>query len=555
MPAASLIAALPDLVVLVRRDGIILEHGAGPGIAGLKPADDWINRRAEAVWPESIAGLVVQLTRKAIAQRTTAEARFQHDGREHEARVTPQGPDRALCVMRVVSVDAQDESLEAADERLPPQLDRRGFLQRFRESLSIAALREDPIALAVIHLDGISDIAQIIAAKTAEQIMSAAILRLPPQSDGTVEGVPKWYLGQLSDNLLALVLMSSDRAAIDACVSRVSASLREPVSVAGSVFRLTPSVGVAILGQDASSPKLLLEHARAAASEARSSASARVCFFTDTLGLTTLSRLDIARELQRAIANRDIRLRYVGRHDLQTGRLISCVGYLHWLHPLRGEIRPAEFLRVAEATGLAVTLSRVVLGCLQEDFAELASHCEEDVCISFGALRHHILHDSFVSDIERFLAVGTVPAQRLELRIAERTFITREPIELSALHRLGVKLVVDEVARGMGSLDWLARAPIWGLQLDRAWTSALRVDEVAHKVCRAGIAVATSLGLTPIATGVDNTQQRDALLSLGCRLGAGDLYRHSVPNITSHSGELDLTAPLCDAPHKRHSSA
>lgn len=90
---------------------------------------------------------------------------------------------------------------------------------------------------------------------------------------------------------------------------------------------------------------------------------------------------------------------------------------------------------------------------------------------------------------------------------------------------MGVQLVVDEVARGMGSLDYLARSPLWGLQLDRAWVTALRSDPVALKVCRAGVAMATALGLTPIATGVDDAAQRDALLELGCRYGSGDLYR------------------------------
>ena len=88
-----------------------------------------------------------------------------------------------------------------------------------------------------------------------------------------------------------------------------------------------------------------------------------------------------------------------------------------------------------------------------------------------------------------------------------------------------MQLVVDEVGRGLGSLDGLARAPIWGLQLDRAWVTALRSDEVALKVCRAGISMATALGLTPIATGVDDQVQRRALLALGCRHGSGDLYR------------------------------
>jgi EAL domain-containing protein (putative c-di-GMP-specific phosphodiesterase class I) len=88
------------------------------------------------------------------------------------------------------------------------------------------------------------------------------------------------------------------------------------------------------------------------------------------------------------------------------------------------------------------------------------------------------------------------------------------------------------VGRGLGSIDALARAPIWGLQLDRAWVTALRSDaEVAPKVCRAGISMARALGLTPIATGVDAQEQREQLLALGCRLGSGDIFQDAVPSI------------------------
>jgi EAL domain-containing protein (putative c-di-GMP-specific phosphodiesterase class I) len=327
------------------------------------------------------------------------------------------------------------------------------------------------------------------------------------------------------------VLESSDRDAIGACLASVCASLREPVAAAGAEFHLTPYAGIAVLGQDASSPKLLLDHARAAATEARRRGSSELCFFTDTLRLRSLARLDIARELRDAITNRDIRLRYVGRHDLASGRLVAWVGYLHWQHPLRGEIRPAEFLRVAETTGLATTLSRAVLAGLREDFVVLAAQADADVRLSFGALRHHVLHDDFAADIGSFLAEGAVPAERLELRISEHALIARDAVNVECLGQLGVQLVVDEVGRGMGSLDLLARAPIWGLQLDRAWVTALRSDAVARKVCRAGIGVAAALGLTPIATGVDDREQRDALLALGCRLGSGDLFRSVAADI------------------------
>jgi EAL domain-containing protein (putative c-di-GMP-specific phosphodiesterase class I) len=143
-----------------------------------------------------------------------------------------------------------------------------------------------------------------------------------------------------------------------------------------------------------------------------------------------------------------------------------------------------------------------------------------------------VLHEEFVSDVARLIADGGIPADRLELRIAEKVFITRDPAHLQALKRLGIRLLIDEVGRGMGSLDALARAPIWGLQLDRAWVAALRSDPLARKVCRAGIQMAAALDIVPIATGVDDADTRDVLLELGCSYGSGDLYGQSGLDIT-----------------------
>ena len=524
--------------MLVSRDGIVVAHGGGRDMAGLRPSAEADGKPLEASWPAPIAALLRQLTRKSIAQRITAEARFTTRGGEYTVLVSPRGPDRAVCVIRPAGGPLADDPADSG-VRPAPRLDRRGFLQRFKESLSWAALRETPIALAVIHIDGITDIAQVLASQVSEQVMSAAIRRLPAPPDGPgAAATPPWYLGQLSEGLLAIVIESADRDAIEGCVVQVCASLREPVRTGDAEFHLTPYAGVAILGQDASTPRLLLEQARSAAMEARRSGSAHgVRFFTDTMKLRTLARIDLTRELRNAIANGDIRLRYTGRHDMKSGRLVTCVGYLRWQHPLRGEIRPAEFLRLAAATGLAASLSRAVLSHLRSDFAVLAARCASEVCISFGALRHHVLHDEFLHDVSQLVSDGGIPAERLELRIAEKVFITREQSHAEALKRVGVRLVVDEVARGIGSLDSLARAPIWGLQLDRAWVAALRTDPVAGKVCRAGIEMAAALGLVPIATGVDAADIRDALLQLGCCYGSGDLYQQD---------GLDMTDSACN---------
>ncbi len=115
-----------------------------------------------------------------------AEARFEDEGRGFEARVSAQGPERAICVIRPTLIAAREDSLDLTDERPRPQLDRRGFLKRFKESVAVAALREQQMAIAVIHVDGIADIGQVIAAEIAERVMSVAILRLPAGYRGTM---------------------------------------------------------------------------------------------------------------------------------------------------------------------------------------------------------------------------------------------------------------------------------------------------------------------------------------------------------------------------------
>lgn len=519
----TLIDALPDLVLLIRRDGVLLSHVGGSGVAALIPESGDVGQRLGGAWPPALGTLVKQLVRRAIAERNVVEAPFADPPHRYDLRAHAQGPDRAICVVRAAAAPTGDDTLASTGEHTRPELDRRGFLRRFNQTLALAAIQEKAAAVAIIQLDGIGEIARVVDSKVSEHVLTAALLRLPRHSPRTESRHSVWYLGQLSETLLALVIETSDRDEIERCLALVCAALREPVSIGDAEFHLTPYCGVAILGQDSASPKNLLDQARSAAAEARRSGSQDISFFTDSLRLRSLARLDVARELRAAIDNGDIGLRYVGRHDLVSGRLVTEVGYLHWRHPLRGEVRPAEFLSVAATTGLATVLSRTVLRTLSHEMAAGGRFSDSEIKLSFGPLRHHLLQEDFVADVERLLADG-MPATRLELRISERSFVSIGLPVLDALHGLGVRIIVDEVGRGLGSLDRLARAPLWGLQLDRAWVTALPTDAIAVRVCRAGINAAAALGLEPIATGVDDERRRQALVAIGCGQGCGDLY-------------------------------
>jgi EAL domain-containing protein (putative c-di-GMP-specific phosphodiesterase class I)/GGDEF domain-containing protein len=511
----------PDLVAVVGRDGTLHDFVGGSDLPDLRPSTDARGKDLSHAWDSTVARTLIQCTRKAIAVRGASEAQFEYQGRRYEVRATARGPDRATCHIRLTLSEPTDigQSGRIAHSRF----ERRGFLRRFQESMAMASLADQQAAVAVLQIDSAADLAQSIDLGFAEKVVSHAIRRL----DGleiAADPQQTWYMGQLGQGMLIIVFESGTRESIEEILGALLASLREPVLLDDLEVHLNPHCGAALLGRDASSAKLLLDCARSAAAEARRANSTQPHFFSDTLRLRSITRIDMARELREAISDGSIGLRYMGRHDLLSGRLHTCVAYLRWQHPLRGEVPPAEFLRLAETTGLAEALSRRALECLQADFKTLGARVDESVRFSFGGLRNHILSTDFVAEIESLIETGALPADRLELRVSERSCLIREPEIYRPLTQLGVRMVVDEVGRDAGALRRLASAPLWGLQLDRAWAASCRTDPTARKLCRAFIGMAKAFDLTPIATAVDDEDQRRELTSLGCVLGQGDLF-------------------------------
>jgi predicted signal transduction protein with EAL and GGDEF domain len=520
----ELAGALADLVLLIRRDGVLLSFLGGRDIGWLRLSDACIGQPIASLLPKPTADLVVRMIKRVIASRGSLEMEQRDDEHPCDLRVTAQAPDRAMCIIRAVPVAGAGNSTEQSKSIARPSLERRGFLKHFKDSISVAALNESHLAVAMILLEGITDIARVLDTKISDQVVDAAAQRISATSFGKPASKMAWYMGQLAENVLVIVMNTSDRSAIEECVSAICTNLHHPIVLGDAEFHLTAHAGVAILGRDATSPQSLLDHARTSATEARRSGSSRPHFFSDTLKLRSLARLDVTRELGNAISNRDITLRYAARHELSTGKLVALVSYLRWIDPMRGEVKPADFLRIAEATGQASALSRSMLACLKDDFASLKSTLNPHVRLSFGALRHHVLSGSFFADIEHLLAAGPVTADRLELRIAERSYLSRDVETWRSLAKLGVRLVIDEFGRQVSSLDLLARAPLWGLQLDRSWVTAIDTDPAARKLCRAVVNMAVEFGLKPIAAGVDNEARRSILAELGCVEGFGDLY-------------------------------
>ena len=519
--------SLPDLVVLLARDGTVLDLIGGSGVPAFNFTSTAIGKRIESLWPQTVATTLEKTTRRAFATRSAAEITVRLADRLYQVRVTSHGPSRAICVIRPAYTGAlalSEEHPEESDDGLNKPLRRREFLAQLGVQVAAATSSAQSICVAVIAIEGVAEIRKILDTHAAEQVHQAALLRLGALFRERPPNDPHWQIGQISEGTVAVTVASEDRALVESIISRLCDSLRSPIIVGDAAFHLTPYAGVALLAQDASSSRMLLDHARFAASEAKKHTSLKPWFFTDGLKLKSLAKLDIAHELRLAIENGDIRCRYLGRHHLESGRLVARVAYLNWEHPVRGNVRPAEFIGIAQATGLERTLSLSLIARLKEDIKLFAQSDREATRVSFGPLRQHFLHKNFISDLSSVLSAGEILPQNFELRISEEAFVSCALRTIQELEGIGIHLVIDEIGRDFCSINRLAKTKLWGLQLDRSWAIALRDDAVALMVCRTMVAIANTLEVNTIATGIDNEDQRQILSALGCEFGMGDLY-------------------------------
>jgi len=537
----ALLDALPDLVAFLRPDGLVLHARGGQGLRFLEGAAKLTGRRIEEMIDASAAQLLIRLAHRAVADRNTVEADFLIDGDSYHVRMSAHGPRRALCVIRHVSgvptLTASD--VPGAGTRVEQ---RRGFMRRLRRSVADAHLRERPLALCVILLDGLTDVGRLIDFSIRERILSEVLQRLPEgatatggdvtdgceaQGSGIAGEGSGCYIGRLGESMLGAVIEGCpDRDRLRITAAALCAAIARPIQLHDAEFHLAPFVGIAMLGEDAVRTEALLDHARAAMLESRRSAAGSILFYSDTLNMLPVARLDIERELRRAIEEGQIGLHYLGRYDLASGRLTAIHAYMRWIHPLQDEVPAAHFLPIANATGLATDVSRAGLARLLQDLPGLRARLGDEVAISFGPLRQHVASGELLHDCRTLAAATPSGFGRFELRIAERALanMSRPERTFAEMAELGAGLVVDEVGRDFSSFATLARLPVAGMQVDRAIVVAAQQDAAAFRSCRAVAALAAALDVAAIASGIDDPEVCARMSAIGYAQGLGDLY-------------------------------
>ena len=286
--------SLPDLALIVRRDGVILSCVGGNAMRGLNSGEEEIPGRAiTGLWPESIATHVLQTVRRILKTRKPAQQRYQEGELNLEMRFQVQGFDRVLVVCRDLGqgVTSNDSGLyEKTSGLLLPHRD--AFEKSLRMALDMAALREDTVGVVLIHIGGYSTYRRVFDSALANRLLeSAAKVILEKLPEGR-SSLPR--LACVSDDVIGVVLTDiRSRGDADVAIEAIMKALRHPVDLDGQIFQLGPQCGVTLSGTDGTRASELIERALTTLDAGRRQGEDRlVTFYSDTLRLASLTRLD-----------------------------------------------------------------------------------------------------------------------------------------------------------------------------------------------------------------------------------------------------------------------
>jgi len=314
-----------------------------------------------------------------------------------------------------------------------------------------------------------------------------------------------------------------------AVANRIHATIATPVILDGHAVTTATSIGVTLGDVAYTQPEEILRDADTAMYWAKRGGASRHAVFDYSMHTRALARLRLETELQRAVERQEFRLHYQPLVELATGRIHGFEALVRWQHPQRGLIAPAEFIGVAEETGLIHALGRWVL----REACQQMRHWH----VQFPAIPHWIIsvnlsgvqcrHTDLVAYVAQVLRDTDLAPRYLELEITESVMLGQTDTALALLRdlqALGITLTLDDFGTGYSSLSYLHRFPVSTLKIDRSFINSMDANGEHGELVRAIIALARNLHMGVVAEGIETAVQRDHLAALGCGYGQGYLF-------------------------------
>jgi diguanylate cyclase (GGDEF)-like protein/PAS domain S-box-containing protein len=398
--------------------------------------------------------------------------------------------------------------------------------QRLAEALAAAAPRGGKTGLLLIDLDKFKEVNDTLGHACGDQLLAQVGPRL---ITGALRGNDT--VARLSGDEFAVLLPDiADTAAAVAVGERVLSALHSPFQVGDTTADVAASIGVAIAPTHGDNPTDLLRHADTAMYEAKEAAVGVGVYEPDRTERPP-TRFGLLGELRRALDRDELVVYYQPKIDVGTNVLCGVEALVRWQHPKRGLLPPAEFIPVAETTGLIHRLTSYVLDLA---LAQTRSWSDAGLRVPVAVnLSARCLHDpALPGRVTKALEEHGVPAELLCLEITESS-IMRDPagalVVLQDFAAAGIRLSLDDFGTGYSSMSYLRQLPVGELKVDRSFVSDLADEQADAVLVRSAVDLGHNLGLSVVAEGVEDASTLDALHALGCDIAQGYFVARPMP--------------------------
>jgi diguanylate cyclase (GGDEF)-like protein/PAS domain S-box-containing protein len=530
------------------------------GLANDGDAARGIERWIDRVHPEDLVRVKAELDSIVAggAQQLNIEHRMLHaDGqyrwvacrgaiqKDIEGRaLRAAGSHSDITSRKVAEAQLKFDALHDALTGLPNRL----LLKQRLDHCIQHATRNPELRYAVIFID--LDRFKVVNDSLGHLVGDALLVELARRFSASVRGTDT--LAPISTNNVArlggdefVVLLEGFRSNEDVLKvsQRLLDSAKAPIVCGEHSINAALSLGIAIGNAEYTCAEDILRDADIALYRAKTLGRGRYELFSAELHVAAVARFQMENELRRAIQERHFFLNYQPIVSLTTGGALYFEALLRWIHPERGYISPAEFIPVAEESGLIVPLGEFVLEEACRQLAEWKAQGVE-TAVAVNVANKQFARPTFVEEFQARLVRWGLNAEALRIELTEGTLMESSSIEqCRRLAEAGGLVYLDDFGTGYSSLSYLTQLSVYALKVDRSFVSRMLTESTSATIIAAVLSLAKSLRLVVVAEGVETAEQAAKLTDLGCALGQGYLWSKPV----AAASAISLLAPRASA--------
>lgn len=382
---------------------------------------------------------------------------------------------------------------------------------------------QSKLALFWLDLDRFKEVNDTLGHPVGDRVLAEVARRLKEtaHADATV--------ARFGGDEFIIARELASRADSERLAGRILEEINRPFRIDGERLELGCSMGIALLPDDGQDIDTLMQAADVALYHAKINGKNQVRFFDPAMNRDLVRKKEIEAELRAALQRDELSIFFQPIVDLETGRIRTFEALVRWFHPEKGELRPDEFIPVAEETGVIITLGNWITA----QAAKAAAQWPDDVTIAVNLSPVQIRAPGAALGILTALRDAKLDPRRLELEVTESLFIDDNQHTARFIEDLsaeGVRFALDDFGTGYSSLGYINKFPFTKIKVDRSFVSGPNTGKNSDAIIRAVAEMGTTLGMDIVAEGLETLEQVQAVRDAGCTLGQGYYFSRAVPD-------------------------